>query len=404
LEDSTVSGNIAVNSGGGIRNAGTTATILNSTLSGNEASYGGGLYVSTPISEATIVRNSTISNNIANNGGAGIFNFLGHTIIEYSTITENNSNDFAGSGVVSWGDALLTLTEVRSSIIAGNHHTDASVVGFPNTFQSNGYNLIGTFGFSETFTQPGDQVIGTDDPLLGPLAENGGPTKTHALLPGSPAIDAGDPAALAGMDDVPKFDQRGAPFNRVSDGDLAEDIAIDVGAFEVQAASVPLVGDYNGDNSINAADYTIWRDTLGSTTDLRANGDDSNNVIDTADYGVWKANFGEAQGAGASQPPALPGDRGTDTPVRSSGPRSFHGGHECPPYDTARILALLDLIDSRAARNVDAELDIWSRKRESSDESVRDHVLVEMGASYFSNWRPNNHFPISLSPRSDGSA
>jgi hypothetical protein len=61
-----------------------------------------------------------------------------------------------------------------------------------------------------------------------------------------------------------------------------------------------LVGDYNGDFVVNAADYVVWRDTLGSTTDLRANGNDTNVAIDEGDYGVWKANFGESLGVGAN--------------------------------------------------------------------------------------------------------
>jgi hypothetical protein len=62
-------------------------------------------------------------------------------------------------------------------------------------------------------------------------------------------------------------------------------------------------GDYNGDGIVDAADYTIWRDTLGSTTDLRANGDNtgaSAGVIDQADYAFWKANFGNHSGSGAT--------------------------------------------------------------------------------------------------------
>ena len=58
-------------------------------------------------------------------------------------------------------------------------------------------------------------------------------------------------------------------------------------------------GDYNGDAIVDAADYTVWRDTLGSTTDLRANGDDSGasaGKIDAADYAVWKNNFGNHAG------------------------------------------------------------------------------------------------------------
>ncbi|MGD9635628.1 MAG: hypothetical protein AB7U97_20265, partial [Pirellulales bacterium] len=66
----------------------------------------------------------------------------------------------------------------------------------------------------------------------------------------------------------------------------------------VPDTEVGLAGDYNGDNVVNAADYTIWRDTLNSTTDLRADGDDSGSV-NQADYDIWKSHFGETSGAGA---------------------------------------------------------------------------------------------------------
>lgn len=70
----------------------------------------------------------------------------------------------------------------------------------------------------------------------------------------------------------------------------------------VAATAQPLVGDYNGNGKVDAADYTIWRNTLGSTTDLRANGDNtgaSTNKIDQADYRAWKMNFGAGGGAGS---------------------------------------------------------------------------------------------------------
>jgi hypothetical protein len=70
-----------------------------------------------------------------------------------------------------------------------------------------------------------------------------------------------------------------------------------------------LTGDYNGNGVVDAADYTIWRDTLGSTTDLRANGDNtgaSAGKIDQADYNVWKSNFGNHSGSGAGANAALP--------------------------------------------------------------------------------------------------
>jgi hypothetical protein len=76
-------------------------------------------------------------------------------------------------------------------------------------------------------TGPGDQI--NTDPLLGPLQNNGGPTFTHALLPGSPAIDAGDP----NFTPPPLNDQRGCSFDRVFNG------RIDIGSFEVQPPHRP---------------------------------------------------------------------------------------------------------------------------------------------------------------------
>ncbi len=115
--------------------------------------------------------------------------------------------------------------------------------------QSNGFNLIGTGNAIGEFIKPGDQT-GVADPLLGPLADNGGPTFTHALLAGSPAINAGDLSAVAGVGGVPEFDQRGTPFGRVFNG------RIDIGAFEYQAASDlnlvvdTLVDESDGDYSL----------------------------------------------------------------------------------------------------------------------------------------------------------
>jgi hypothetical protein len=76
-------------------------------------------------------------------------------------------------------------------------------------------------------TGPGDQLF--TNPMLGPLQDNGGPTFTHALLPGSPAINAGNP----NFTPPPLFDQRGAGFDRIVNG------RIDVGSFEVQSGATP---------------------------------------------------------------------------------------------------------------------------------------------------------------------
>ncbi len=115
-------------------------------------------------------------------------------------------------------DDDFTVT-MRNTIVAQNAVRD--LVG---QFASSGHNLIGDTteagGFDET------DILNVD-PLLGPLADNGGPTMTMALLPGSPAIDAGDNT------DAPDFDQRGPGFPRIVNG------TINIGAFEVEATAIP---------------------------------------------------------------------------------------------------------------------------------------------------------------------
>jgi hypothetical protein len=100
-------------------------------------------------------------------------------------------------------------------------------------------------------------------------------------------------------DGEPKLQPIGLEFyiNKTGGANYALTVYIDNVRFGNTVA-----GDYNGDGVVDAADYTIWRDTLGSTTDLRANGDDtgaSMGVIDQADYAFWKSRFGATSGAGA---------------------------------------------------------------------------------------------------------
>ena len=88
---------------------------------------------------------------------------------------------------------------------------------------------------------------------------------------------------MADQNGLPNFDERGTPFGRVVGG------RIDIGAIESQPN--PLPGDYNFNGVVDAADYSVWRDTLGSMNDLRADGD-GNGVIDQADFDFWIAHFG----------------------------------------------------------------------------------------------------------------
>jgi len=217
--------------GGGVLNGAATLTITNSTLSGNTGAFGGATYNQGTL---TIV-SSTIGGNMANEGG-GIYNA--------ATLTITNST-FSGNAAGS-GGAIITLgtMQVANSTLSGNSASFAGGIfnlgtlqigntilnaGAPGvniysnsgTVTSLGYNLSSDNG-NGFLTGPGDQV--NTDPVLGPLQDNGGPTFTHALLPGSPAINAGDP----NFTPPPFFDQRGPGFDRVVNN------RIDIGSFEVQ--------------------------------------------------------------------------------------------------------------------------------------------------------------------------
>jgi predicted outer membrane repeat protein len=232
LTNSTVGGNSAGGDGGGIatltgtivvgnsaEQVGGIVTLTGSTVSGNTAVFDGGGIAAVGAS----LTNSTVSGNTAGRTGGGAFTALGLTLLNV-TVTDNSAH--TGGGVFAQGGGA----SARNSIIAGN------LVDFSGTcpdvssaFTSGGHNLIGDGGGSTGFINGanGDQV-GTAanpiDPRLAPLAHNGGPTRTHALPPGSPAIDRGDNAG------APATDQRGA--RRARDGDGNGNKVVDIGAFE----------------------------------------------------------------------------------------------------------------------------------------------------------------------------
>jgi hypothetical protein len=211
LTNSSVNGTNNAFIGGGIYNDSGTLKLTNSTISGNQASNGGGIYSDTnlpPGTQKTTVTNSTISGNTAGAQGGGIYNSDGLTTIEYSTITNNTATlSGDGSGVASFGTATTTRTEVLSSIVSANNNTDVDFTGADNIFKSKGYNRIGDGNATAAFNKPGDKTL-VMVPGLGPLANNGGPTLTHALLKGSPALDA-VPEGRVGCGTKVTKDQRG---------------------------------------------------------------------------------------------------------------------------------------------------------------------------------------------------
>ncbi len=203
---STISHNFG--EGSGLYNWGGVATLIGSTISENRSSGVGGAILNRA---ALVMINSTISGNHSLSYGGGLYNFGGTSTLISSTSTGNfiEPNPVFGGSNGIWVESGQVI--VRNSIVVDGF--DAGVV-------SQGYNL-----FSET------------DAKLGPLAWNGGPTQTHALLPGSLALNAGN-------NPLP-FDQRGAGYPRIGDGRL------DIGAYELHDSDsdgLPNEADVDDDN------------------------------------------------------------------------------------------------------------------------------------------------------------
>ncbi|MGI8494556.1 MAG: choice-of-anchor Q domain-containing protein [Pyrinomonadaceae bacterium] len=220
LTNSTVSGNTASN-GGGIYNLNGKTTLTNSTVSGNTATAGGGIYHG---SGTMTLTNSTVSGNSASfNGGILNNDRLNLTSV---TVTQNKSTSTfctnCTGGIGNAGGAA----NLNNTIVAGNSVADAS--SSPDfkgaVAPESSFNLIGNGQGTNGITNAdaNSNQVGSSaspiDPKLGPLADNGGATQTHSLLPGSPAINAGNNT------NAPDTDQRG--FARIVGG------TIDIGAYE----------------------------------------------------------------------------------------------------------------------------------------------------------------------------
>jgi CSLREA domain-containing protein len=219
VRNSTISGNSAGDDGGGIECHYSSLRVEDSTISGNSAQGGGGIQVD----QATLtLEDSTVSGNSVTGGAGGLF-IGGDTIIRNSTIAFNtaDSDNFdgtSGGGLFVFAGAVTLQSTIVADNIVGATGVHPDIDGTVTATFSLIKDIAGTsFGLGSTAN-----IVGLD-PRLGPLQFNGGPTKTHALLAGSPAIHHG--ASPSGM----IFDQRGPGFARRAG------IAADIGAFEVQA-------------------------------------------------------------------------------------------------------------------------------------------------------------------------
>lgn len=250
--------------GGAIFNNGGELSVINSTLSGNSVISGVG---------ATVP---------SSRGGA-IASENGSTSIHNSTITSNAAS--TGRGVYVHSIDGVANVAIQSSII-GQSDLSAQVREFLTAVDVNG-DIIVT-GSNNLIRSQGDFqfiTVSTDDPLLEPLASNGGPAMTHAIPENSPALNSGNNAqSLA-------FDQRGISFTRVVGG------AADIGAYELQSASgQTLSGDYNGDHRVDGGDFVVWRKTFGENVPKFSGADgDGSMFIDAGDYAVWRTGYGTTE-------------------------------------------------------------------------------------------------------------
>jgi uncharacterized repeat protein (TIGR01451 family) len=221
--------------GGGVYNNSSTTTLTNSTVSGNSALYGGGVYNR---GTATFT-NSTVSGNNAGIEGGGVYNAVATATLARTLIS---------------GNTAPTGAEVR-------HRSSGAVT-------ADDFNLFGHSGLTNAeafsgFTPGASDITATSDgtdptPLaniLAPLANNGGPTQTHALVAGSPAIDASPDDASC-----EPFDQRGEP--------RPQGVACDIGSFEIMAAPSPdlAVDKTDSPDPVLVTDhltYTITVDNVG---------------------------------------------------------------------------------------------------------------------------------------------
>jgi putative cofactor-binding repeat protein/predicted outer membrane repeat protein len=271
ISGSTFIGNRA-QSGGGIYadNASTFLSVNTSIFRGNSASNsGGGIYSSCPIdiSTSTVYENSAIMN------GGGLYLEFSYGPVVNSTITGNTAQNAAGIYFVSGGNGGISLLNatISSNRANGNGGGVQNVSGdgvaarntifadniaggtspdYAGSLSTQGYNLIENTG-GTILTGPGTGDVTGIDPVLRPLAYNGGPTPTQ--LPGSPAIDSADPGVF------PAADQRGTL--RPRDGDGNGSARADRGAVELGGEKHSIPFDFDGDLT---ADVSVFRPSDGN--------------------------------------------------------------------------------------------------------------------------------------------
>ena len=311
VSESVITGNTSV--AGAVSNfdVGGSLTILSSTITANTATaapgYGGGVGAA----QGVTIRNSTIVGNTGNYGG-GVMTLGGSATIVGTTIAGNTSpggNPAATGGLLVSGPGPFV---VRDSLLANNtgNRNDlfdvmapAPQIGFSLIESSPGANIAPT----------GPNILG-QDPKLGPLADNGGPTPTEALLDGSPALDAGSSEGLG-------TDQRGAPrpFDLKGLPAAAGGDSSDIGAYERNLCGGKVVV-----NRIGTAGNDVLRGTNGPDGILGLGGKDTLAGLGGADALCGGPGKDKLKGGAGND--KLLGQGGKDTLIGGKGRDVLKGG------------------------------------------------------------------------------
>lgn len=227
IQESTICNNNAREAGAMMADRWTSVTMQRCTVSGNSGQLSGAI---SQMGLKLRLEDCTFSSN--RGWFTSTLRVMGVLQIVRTTITDNHSRsrEPAIYRLRPW-TGFDNSTLIENSIISGNtaDGAPADLYAPPEDAQVR-HSLIGSSFFSPIAFAVNENNLFGVDPLLGPLADNGGPTATHALQEDSPAIDAGS----SNLDRSIRFDQRGDPYLRVVDGDAKDGAELDIGSFEKQ--------------------------------------------------------------------------------------------------------------------------------------------------------------------------
>ena len=252
IKNMVLKGGNASDSGGGAINNAENLTLDTVTVDDNSAFLGGGVF---SLGSLQVIDSTISANTATGNNGGGIEN--GGTLLVRNSTLSGNSAGAMGGAINSYaGVGKTAMVTIENTTIANNSAPTASAVsnfgGGTRSLIVSSSILEGSVFNTGFFTSAFSLINQTAQ--LGPLADNGGPTETHALLSSSPAINAGDPLYAGPM----VTDQRGTGFARVLGG------RVDMGAYESPALPFPSQG-----LIVSTTDDVVDTDTSPGNLSLR---------------------------------------------------------------------------------------------------------------------------------------